>query len=120
MDSNHDIQYKKASEESRTQKRERRFKLIEQYLSSGKKQKEFCNEQSINYSNFQFWLKQYRDYQQEKENVTSPKGFIPIQPSSLRNNSYLYVIEFPNGLRFLFETRPDIHYLRELLNLMNG
>lgn len=108
--------------QSRAQKREQAFHLIENYLSSGEKQKEFCTENSINYHNFRFWLKQYQQHQQDSSGQIDKmpvQGFIPLQPQSHPHFSYPCIIEAPNGLRITFE-RVDMNMLRELLNLTTG
>lgn len=108
-----------AAKESRAQKRERTFKLIENYFASGKKQRKFCYENQINYNNFQFWLKQYRNQHEKttKETAEISRNFIPIQPQFTSNHSYPCVIEYPNGHKLLLNERPDLNMLRELLNL---
>jgi hypothetical protein len=104
--------------ETRAQKRDRISKTIENYLSSGKTQKQFCHENHLNPHNFQFWLKRYRRQHQitaSESEKTVPRNFISVQPSLTSNIPYPCIIEYPNGLRLLLE-RPDIDILRELLN----
>lgn len=104
--------------ETRLEKRTRMFALIETYRSSGQTQKEFCLDNNINYSSFQFWLKQYRlnNRAETHENRLSSKGFMPIKisPDSAQNH-FGFQIEYPNGIRIQMNTVPDIHLIRALL-----
>ena len=110
--------------ESRIQKRTRMFNLIRAYLSSAQTQRDFCLDNSINYSTFQFWLRQYRQNHENpeirEESLTS-NGFVPINISSSSDptdrGNFGFQIEYPNGIRILIDYVPDIGLIKELLNL---
>ena len=110
--------------ETRLEKRTRMFDLIKTYLSRDQTQKDFCLDKGINYSTFQFWLRRYRQNNENpeirEEHLTSGE-FVPIKlsPSSEYPNrsDFGFQIEYPNGIRILMEYVPDIGLIKELLNL---
>jgi transposase len=65
-----------------TQRAKEMFVIIEKYKSSGKTQKEFCKNESISYSTFQWWMNQYRKpnntHPTTKNNDKHPHHFLPI------------------------------------------
>ena len=113
--------------ETRLQKRERMFALIESYQSSDQTQRDFCLENDINYSTFQFWLRQYRknnENSETHEERLSSGGFVPIKitPSTNRTvqSNFGFQIEYPNGIRILLDAVPDIALIKELLSLQTA
>ena len=110
--------------ETQLQKKARMFKTIESYHSSGQLQKDFCRDNDIKYSTFQFWLRQYRlrkDTDKTHKEQLSEKGFVPIEfsPSADRTllPQYGFAIEYPSGVRLMMNTDPAIQLIRELLKL---
>jgi len=106
--------------ENRLEKSARMFNLIESYKSSGQTQKDFCLDNDINYSTFQFWLKQYRlnNNAETHEKRLSSNGFMPIKVSPCSGQIHFgFQIEYPNGIRILMDTVPDVNLIRELLDL---
>lgn len=89
---------------SRIEKREKMFKLIEEYLSSDLTQPLFCEKHSIPYPRFQWWLKKYRKTKNSNADAKNIaiKGFIPLQPITPQKNNldsqHSYTIEYPNGI----------------------
>ena len=68
------------------------FPLIENYLSSEINQADFCQANGIALHVLGYWLKQYREQDREKKQVS----FAPIEISK-PENPHLQ-IKFPNGL----------------------
>lgn len=87
-----------------------RTELVEQFLASGVRQKEFCLKNNLGLSTLQFWLTKYRrthnvnnnalveDAQMSEINNRQVQSFVPLtfkQPAQEHGASRL-VIEFPN------------------------
>jgi len=110
--------------DTRLQKRQRMFNLIASYLSSDQTQKDFCLDTGLNYSTFQFWLKRYRQNNENpeirEERLTS-NGFVPIKISQSADRSdrvnFGFQIEYPNGIRIFLNTVPDISLIQYLVNI---
>lgn len=68
------------------------FPLIENYLSSGINQVEFCQANGIALHVLGYWLKQYREQDKEKKQAS----FAPIELSESETPNLQ--IRFPNGL----------------------
>jgi hypothetical protein len=77
-------------------KRERMFSLVEQYMNGNQTRKDFCQEHGINLNTFSYWQRKYRQDKQRKNN------FIPIQINSdidnRRSTDDICTIELPNGI----------------------
>ena len=107
---------------SRKEKRVQMYKLIETFLSSGKTQKQFCQQHAIRYSTFLFWLRRYRGERQPIpiQKVKTEGSFIPIHFSSKDPSpdlEYTWSVEYPNGVRIRFNSRPDMDMLRGLVQI---
>ena len=83
------------------------FSLIEKWQESNLNQQAFCQEHEITYSKFLYWLKKYR---QQQENV---QGFIPIEVSG---HHQLIELRYPNGV-ILQLPSVDLKLLKQLVNL---
>jgi transposase len=51
------------------------FSLLEEWKTSGISAKKFCNDRSLSYHTFNYWLKKYRNKGEKKPQ----KGFIPLK-----------------------------------------
>lgn len=104
---------------TRLEKRERMSSLIQSYQSSDQTQKDFCTQNDITYSTFQFWLKKYRenkDTSDKREKRLQSGGFIPVDiTGSSEEETTGFQIEYPNGVRLSFRSIPDMGIIRELL-----
>ena len=85
---------------------EEMFKLIEDYRTSGKSQKEFCREFGIKPSTFSYWIGKKR----LKE--ANGNGFIKID-ASLASSQTLEVC-YPNGVMLRVDKR-DIALINQLI-----
>ena len=110
--------------ETRQQKRERMFHMIETYHSGGQSQKDFCHTHNLSRSTFHYWLRKYRKHHNSDANfhpVPSGKKFIPLNFSSVSpavsGAAESVTIEYPNGVRLSLQSRPDISFLRALITL---
>lgn len=86
------------------------FSLIEIWKSSGKTQKEFCQENDLAYHKFHYWFKKYNN-EHDKGSDESP--FVPV----VRTTSGAGTLEliYPDGRRLIFHQRVDAGFLRALL-----
>lgn len=83
------------------ERRQTRFALIEKYLAGGLTQKQFCQQQQLAYSTFQFWLKKYRQIKPgAKSDQPVGKQFVPLTfgPALIHSELSFYSIEYPNGV----------------------
>jgi adenylate kinase family enzyme len=80
------------------------YAIIKEYLETEMTQIDFCNSKQIPESTFQYWLKRYRDDNNNhtvKSSFTNKKvrsNFIPLEITSPSNLSPIHCeIERPNG-----------------------
>ncbi len=81
--------------DSLSDKSEKMLALVEEFVSSGKSQKVFCQENHLKGSTFSYWVKKYRQQNNQQE------GFIPIDitgPSYGRGDKPRVELSFSNGL----------------------
>jgi hypothetical protein len=109
-----------------TQRAREMFTMIEKYKTSEQTQKEFCKNESITYSTFKWWMKQYRKRNNNnfihKNNETQSNHFLPIsfKPS---NSSHgisekpIFTIEYPNGIILHFYKETDLNTIAQLIRL---
>jgi hypothetical protein len=86
------------------------FSLIEVWKSSGKTQKEFCQEKELAYHKFYYWLKKYNDQHQQAADE-SPFLSLSVQSTKSSNLEIVY----PDGRRLIFHQQVDAGFLRTLL-----
>jgi len=104
------------------QKQQKMYALIQEYLASGMSQRKFCEDQSIPYSTFCWWLRKYRSHQSgTKPKEKAAQKFIPIHLSSptdsLLGSQSSCVIEYPNGVTVRLAGRLDTGVLTGLIGL---
>lgn len=90
--------------------RQQMFDLIEQWKQSSLSQKSFCEEHSLRYHTFYYWLKCYRRQHADNNNNSFVKLNIDA-PSS----SYAAEIYFPNGVRVIFHEPVNSSYLKTMV-----
>jgi hypothetical protein len=83
------------------------YPLVEDYLSSGLSQQQFCDNQPFTVSTFGYWV---RKYKQENEEA-SPTGFITLNPTVLSGQAEVI---YPNGVRIVLSS-VNVQLLRELV-----
>ncbi len=98
------------------------FAIIEKYLASGLKRKEFCERESITYSTFHWWFHQYR--KSNSSDKASPKDFVRVHNPSSReiplDLQSTCIVEYPNGVVLRFSGKMDIRSIAQLVNIQAG
>ena len=72
------------------------FPVIDRYLSSELTQNQFCSQERINNSVFQYWLKKYRTHNSPLAEGSHP-GFIALEMPTA--GQPMVEIHLPNGTR---------------------
>lgn len=92
-------------------------KIIQSWQTSDLTQKQFCAQQSIAYSAFYYWFKNFRE---EKSASKVNSGFAPVKITSDKpvenNGSVLVELVMPDGRRVNFFQGIDVQFLRDLLS----
>jgi hypothetical protein len=93
------------------------FGIIEKYLTSGLRQKEFCRQENIAYSTFHWWLAQYRRV--NGKNKIQQKQFIPIKLKTSPTNGLPHCrIEYPNGVVLHLTGQYDPQFITTLISAL--
>jgi hypothetical protein len=89
------------------------FSLIEVWKSSGKTQKEFCQEKDIAYAKFHYWFKKYNEQQVQQGQSSFTQVIVNknFPSSSLQGIEIIY----PDGRRLIFHQSVEASFLRNLL-----
>ena len=109
-----------------TPRAEQMFALVEKYLTSDLTQKAFCQQESITYSTFHWWLHQYRHRQRPQTQSRKSKAseFIALQPTVSKNSTALSqptcTIEYPSGIVVHLFGAVDAPLLSTLLQAQTG
>ncbi|MFS8630811.1 MAG: hypothetical protein LOD92_06605 [Bacillales bacterium] len=86
------------------------FSLIEVWKSSGKTQKEFCQEKDLAHHKFYYWLRKYNDHHRQSADE-SPFLSVSTQSAISSNLEIIY----PDGRRLIFHQQVEAGFLRALL-----
>lgn len=89
--------------------------LVRKYQSSGLTRKQFCRQEDLTHSSFQYWFRHFRKYNNPTSTVFTP-SFMPLKikghpddaPSTCR-------ITWPNGVRIDFSGAVDAGVLLSLI-----
>jgi hypothetical protein len=92
---------------------------IQNYLSSGLTQQQFCEKQNLPRSTFTYWLQHFRKYS-NSESSNPAAGFIPLQLKDSPRSGFSCRICYPNGVRIDFEGVLDGEVLLSLIKSANG
>jgi len=87
------------------------FSLIEVWKTSGKTQKEFCQENDLAYHRFHYWFKKYNN-QHRQASDEAPFMSISMRPAS--GTGKLEIV-YPDGRRLIFHQPVEAGFLRALL-----
>jgi len=87
---------------------------MEAYERSGKKQREFCQEQGIKKATFGYWLRKYRSRE------TDALGFVKIEVNTLKKSlgdtgGVIIEIQYPQGHVVRFHELVPAAYLRSVV-----
>lgn len=91
----------------RTHKQDYYFDLIEQWQVSALNQKDFCEQQEVKISTFQYWIGKYR-----KANQSPSGGFIALTNCEPAHTE----ITYPNGVRIRVPAGDQAH-IAQLIHL---
>ena len=89
---------------------EQMFSLVEDFLKSGKTQREYSLFTGIGRAKFNYWVCKYRSYQQE-----SASGFIKVETTPGNQDQNLEIL-YPNGVR-LKAAGADLSLIGQLIRL---
>ena len=86
------------------------YELVEDFLRSGKTQREYSLQSGIGRAKFNYWVCKYKRQQEE-----SSAGFIKVETASARDEQELEIL-YPNGVR-LKVSAPDLSLINQLVRL---
>ena len=88
--------------------------LIRDYQSSGLTQKQFCEQEKLSLSTFQYWLYHLRKHNNPKSQINKP-GFIPLQLKDHSRDGFSCRICYPSGVSIDFDGAVDVQLLLTLI-----
>lgn len=89
------------------------YPLIEEYLSAGQSQADFCALHQLKVCTFQYWLGKYRS---EARSVPVPvSGFVPLEVVADPEADYALELRDGSGRHLSFRKLPPVKYLKALL-----
>jgi hypothetical protein len=88
------------------------WKQIETWKASGQSQKGFCNANNLNYPQFVYWLRKYR--QQPRAERKRASDFIPVTLSAPEPATELILV-LPSGLELRGISQGNIALVQQLL-----
>lgn len=86
------------------------YPLVEEYLSSGLSQQQFCQAKSIACSTFHYWIRKY------KTENTQGNGFLDVDTRPAVPVPACLELTYPNGVR-LSISGADLVLISELIRL---
>ena len=92
------------------QRREEMYGHIAAWKTSGKTQKQYCEECGERHSVFQYWLRKQRD----ESNLTAG-GFAQVISPPISGQ---LEIVYPNGVKLRFPSGSDMHLVRQFLSIL--
>lgn len=87
------------------------FSLIEVWKKGDQTQQDFCKEKELDYQQFQYWLRRYKQLNSPGE---SSSGFTQIKLKSPVSNGSMELV-FPDGRKLIFHQPVDAAFVRSLL-----
>lgn len=97
--------------QSKTQLRQQKLAMIEQWHDSGLSQKAYCAQNNIAYHIFHYWYKRYRDTKATEDGTSS---FVRLKVSPSAGYAYTEPI-LPGGKRILFHQPVSSDYLKAVI-----
>jgi len=86
------------------------FFMVREWQQTGLSQKQYCQENNIQYHVFHYWYRKFRDEQPATERQP---GFVQIN-NALAGNIPFAEFTFPGGSRVVFHQVVGVDYLKEL------
>ncbi|MBA3674636.1 MAG: hypothetical protein H0W75_06705 [Chitinophagaceae bacterium] len=96
---------------------EAKLAMIRRWEESGLSQKQFCENEPRASNNFHYWLKKYRDLNEEPidPHQRNPGKFIKLKTETpISSGSVFSEIIFANGNRIKFYNPVDVSQLKQL------
>lgn len=87
------------------------FSLIEIWKKGEQSQQDFCKEKDLDYNQFQYWLRRYKQLNSPGESIS---GFTQIKVKSPVSNGSMELV-FPDGRKLIFHQPVDAAFVRSLL-----
>lgn len=88
------------------------FSLIEVWKKGYQTQQEFCREKELDYQQFQYWLRRYR---QVNEPGSTQTQFTQIRVRTQSVSSGALELVFPDGRKLVFHQPVDVAFVRSLI-----
>jgi hypothetical protein len=88
-----------------------KFKMVSDYLDSGKTQLAFVRESGISITGFRYWLKRYR----KKYDKPLKNNFIEVTSVPAIREELSFDIIFPNGVRINLPSSTDDSLLSKVI-----
>jgi hypothetical protein len=98
-------------EKSRVNIQQKMFGVIEEWNKSGLRIKEFCVQHQLVNATFHYWLKKYRNKEQQ-----NPVGFIPVRVKAITTGPVFAELSLPDGRKFTFYQSLDCSFVKTLLS----
>ena len=89
-------------------------KMVASWKQSGLTQKAYCQQNNLNYYNFQYWCKLCRDGQRAVKEDSFV--FLDVKPSTFPVSNSTIEILLPDGKRILFHQPISSDYLKALIS----
>jgi len=91
------------------------YVVMKAFEDSGQTQRSFREARGIGRSTFQYWLRRYRQAQQEQSSVEG--SFVPLEvrPATAPASAAGIVITYGDGTRLEFHSRVEASFIRQLL-----
>lgn len=90
------------------------FSLIEVWKKGDQSQQEFCKQKDLDYNQFHYWLRRYKEFNgivsEQKSSFERIK--LAVEPSK----AFAMELIFPDGKRIVFHQPVDPSFVRSLLN----
>lgn len=89
------------------------YKHIQNWKRSGLSKSKFCQENSLSYHGFNYWL---RKFNSDNPTTISENNFLILHPEEGKDNSGKFLeIHFPSGVKMVLPANVDISFLKNLL-----
>lgn len=88
------------------------FSLIEVWKNGSQTQQDFCKEKDLNYQQFQYWLRRYK---QTTEPDSSQPSFTQVKLKPQQVTTGATELVFPDGRKLIFHQPVDVAFLRSLI-----
>jgi|SRR5690606_1664661 hypothetical protein len=88
------------------------FSLIEVWKKGDQTQQDFCKEKDLDYQQFQYWLRRYK---QTVEPGSSQRSFTQVKFKTQAVTTGATELVFPDGRKLIFHQPVDAAFLRSLI-----